>query len=82
MVAVSAHLNQPGEARSRDVPAVAAGVIARLVRSLVAARQRRADRDIAEILGRQGGVMARREVRQGSAARTFPFRAMPSPTSR
>ena len=57
-------------------------LITRLARRLAAARQWRADRDIAEILQRRGGVMARTKPGPGTAfpqrEAAYPFRALPA----
>ena len=57
-----------------------AGFFTRLVQAIMQARQRAADREIAEILGRRGGIM-RDELESGAApavGREYPFRQLPS----
>jgi ATPase subunit of ABC transporter with duplicated ATPase domains len=56
--------------------------IARLLNRLSAARQGKVDRDIAEILQRRGGVMARTETGMGDLSGgqrpAYPFHGLPA----
>ena len=54
-------------------------LFARLMRAFMEARQRQADRDIAEILARRGGIMKDAlEGNQCTQSRDYPFRALPA----
>ena len=56
-------------------------ILARLMRLIMEARQRQADRDIAEILARRGGIMKDAlEGSQGGQSRVYPFAALPAVT--
>ena len=58
--------------REDGAPAPAApGLFARILQALMAARQRQADREIAEILSRRGGAMAEEGV-FGPSRRPYP----------
>jgi hypothetical protein len=54
------------------------GLFRRFASALMAARQRQADREIAEILGRRGGVMADACTDARAAQRRYPYAAMPA----
>lgn len=64
--------SRPGEKRP--------GLLSRCVSALMEARRQKAERDIAEILARRGGIM-RDEFARGSLrapSRSYPFRNVPS----
>lgn len=66
-------------APSRGVSHRTHGLLARLMRALMEARQRQADRDIAEIVARRGGIMKDAlEGRVCGQSRAFPFHALPA----
>lgn len=58
------------------------GFFSRILRSLAAARQRKVQRDLAEILARRGGVMAGNKVGQASLPRATPFHILPALNAR
>ena len=62
---------EPSEARGM-------GILRRAFRSLIEARQRKADSEIAEILARRGGAMRDElEAAPHRNGRTYPFTPMP-----
>jgi hypothetical protein len=50
-----------------------------MLHAVVEARQRQADREVAEILSRQGGIMAHSDAKGlQSGRRTYPFHELPA----
>jgi hypothetical protein len=79
MTTVSTIIQAPSESFRADATTRPLSLLRRVLQAFVEARQRQADRLVAEILSRQGGIMAHSEANERqSGRRTFPFHQLPA----
>jgi hypothetical protein len=78
VVTLSATSPHPTLSATRGARRTSSSFLSKVLASVTAARQKRAERDIAEILHRQGGVMSSR----GVVGRSYPFHSLPAVSSR